>query len=166
MGFLYLRKGTPLLNLLDGGAQENGHRGGTENVAGIVGMAEALKFNVENMQKHTEHLQNLQQIFISELNKSGFDYIVNGAEKRIPGSLSLSFPNRQGEVILHRLDLMGVAVTTGSACNSKETEVSHVLQAIALPERLAMGTVRFTFGFENTEEEVRYIADCVVNILA
>ncbi|WP_299447202.1 cysteine desulfurase family protein [uncultured Phascolarctobacterium sp.] len=165
MGFLYVRKGTPLLNLLDGGAQENGHRGGTENVAGIVGMSEALKFNVENMQKHTEHLLNLQHLFIKELDRSGFDYVLNGSEERIPGSFSISFPNREGEAILHRLDLMGVAVTTGSACNSKETVISHVLKAIDLPDTLAKGTVRFTFGFENTEEEVKYVANYIAKIL-
>lgn len=165
IGFLYLRKKMPLLNLLDGGAQECGHRGGTENVASIVGMAEALKFNVENMRQHIEHLRNLQQVFISELDKYGFDFVLNGAENRIPGSLSISFLNKEGEAILHRLDLMGVAVTTGSACNSKETVTSHVLKAIALPETLAKGTVRFTFGFENTEEEVKYVANCVAKIL-
>lgn len=165
MGFLYVRKGTPLLNLLDGGAQENGHRGGTENVAGIVGMSEALKFNVENMQKHTEHLLNLQHLFINELDRCGFGYVLNGSEKRIPGSFSISFTNREGETILHRLDLMGVAVTTGSACNSKETVISHVLKAIDLPDTLAKGTVRFTFGFENTEEEVKYVANCIAKIL-
>lgn len=165
MGFLYVRKGTPLLNLLDGGAQENGHRGGTENVAGIIGMSEALKFNVENMQKHTEHLLNLQHLFINELDRCGFGYVLNGSEKRIPGSFSISFTNREGETILHRLDLMGVAVTTGSACNSKETVISHVLKAIDLPDTLAKGTVRFTFGFENTEEEVKYVANCIAKIL-
>lgn len=165
MGFLYVRKGTPLLNLLDGGAQESGHRGGTENVAGIVGMAEALKFNVENMQKHTEHLLNLQHLFINELDRCGFGYVLNGSEKRIPGSFSISFTNREGETILHRLDLMGVAVTTGSACNSKEAVISHVLKAIDLPDTLAKGTVRFTFGFENTEEEVKYVANCIAKIL-
>lgn len=165
MGLLYLRKGTPLLNLLDGGAQESGHRGGTENVAGIVGMAEALKFNVENMQKHTEHLLNLQHLFINELDRCGFGYVLNGSEKRIPGSFSISFTNREGETILHRLDLMGVAVTTGSACNSKEAVISHVLKAIDLPDTLAKGTVRFTFGFENTEEEVKYVANCIAKIL-
>lgn len=165
MGFLYLRKGMPLLNLLDGGAQEVGRRGGTENIAGIVGMAEALKFNVENMQKHTEHLLSLQHLFIKELDRSGFDYVLNGSEERISGSFSISFPNREGEAILHRLDLMGVAVTTGSACNSKETVISHVLKAIDLPDTLAKGTVRFTFGFENTEEEVKYVANCIAKIL-
>lgn len=165
IGFLYLKKGIPLLNLLDGGAQESGHRGGTENVASIVGMAEALKFNIENMQKHTEHLQNLQKIFINELDRYDINYVLNGYEKRVPGSCSISFPNKEGEAILHRLDLMGVAVTTGSACNSRETVTSHVLKAIALSETLAKGTVRFTFGFENTEEEVKHVANCIAKIL-
>lgn len=166
IGFLYIRKGTALMNLLDGGAQEYGHRGGTENVASIVGMATALRFNVDNMQKHTSHLEQLQKIFIKGLDEHGVDYVLNGSEHRIPGSFSVSFPHKEGEAILHRLDLMGVAVTTGSACNSKETEVSHVLKAIALPENLALGTVRFTFGFDNTEEEVRYVANCLAKIMA
>ena len=166
IGFLYIKKGTPLMNLLDGGAQESGHRGGTENVASIVGMATALRFNVDNMQKHTSHLEQLQKIFIKGLDEHGVDYVLNGSEHRIPGSFSVSFPHKEGEAILHRLDLMGVAVTTGSACNSKETEVSHVLKAIALPENLALGTVRFTFGFDNTEDEVRYVANCLAKIMA
>ena len=166
IGFLYIRKGTSLMNLLDGGAQESGHRGGTENVASIVGMATALRFNVDNMQKHTSHLEQLQKIFIKGLDEHGVDYVLNGYEYRIPGSFSVSFPHKEGEAILHRLDLMGVAVTTGSACNSKETEVSHVLKAISLPENLALGTVRFTFGFDNTEEEVRYVANCLAKIMA
>ena len=165
-GFLYIRKGTALMNLLDGGAQESGHRGGTENVASIVGMATALRFNVDNMQKHTSHLEHLQKIFIKGLDEHGVDYVLNGSEYRIPGSFSVSFPHKEGEAILHRLDLMGVAVTTGSACNSKETEISHVLKAIALPENLALGTVRFTFGFDNTEDEVRYVANCLAKIMA
>ena len=105
-------------------------------------------------------------LFIKGLDEHGVDYVLTGSEYRIPGSFSVSFPHKEGEAILHRLDLMGVAVTTGSACNSKETEVSHVLKAIALPENLALGTVRFTFGFENTEEEVRYVANCLAKIMA
>ena len=118
------------------------------------------------IQKHTSHLEQLQKIFIKGLDEHGVDYVLNGSEHRIPGSFSVSFPHKEGEAILHRLDLMGVAVTTGSACNSKETEVSHVLKAIALPEKLALGTVRFTFGFDNTEDEVRYVVSCLAKIVA
>lgn len=165
IGFLYIKQGLNLSNLIDGGAQEFGRRGGTENVASIVGMAEALKFNVTNMEAHTEHLNRLHRLLLTELDKNHLSYVLNGSEHRIPGSLSLSFAHRDGEAILHRLDLMGVAVTTGSACNSQETEVSHVLQAIKLPAHLARGTIRVSLGFENTEEEVKSIALCLAKIL-
>lgn len=165
IGFLYVRRGTPLMNLVDGGVQERGHRGGTENIAGIVGMAEALKFNVKYLEEHTEHLNRLYKIFINEMEKTGIPYVLNGSGKRIPGSISISFPDRSGESILHRLDLMGIEVTTGSACNSKEVELSHVLKAINLPSNVANGTIRITLGYENTEDEVRKIVASLSKIL-
>lgn len=164
IGFLYIKRGLKLANLVDGGAQESGRRGGTENIASIVGMAEALQFNVANLEAHTERLNRLCKLLLDELDKKRLPYVLNGSEHRIPGSLSLSFAHEDGEALLHRLDLMGVAVTTGSACNSHETEVSHVLQAIKLPAHLAKGTIRVTLGFENTEEEVKRIALCLAKL--
>ncbi len=166
VGFLYLRKGTDICPYVDGGAQEGKYRASTENIAGIVGMAVALKRSCEEIEVRKAHLQHLEYILLDRLNQYGFDYRRNGKGEHIPGNLSLSFKNADGEALLHRLDLMGVSVSTGSACNSKSTELSHVLTAIHLPLEYAYGTIRVSLGYENTEEEVVYIADCIRKILA
>ena len=140
-------------------------RGGTEAVASIVAMASALERNCTSMEKHREHLRQLEKIIISELDTAGVDYIRNGADARIPGNISLSFKHFDGEMILHRLDLRGICVSTGSACNSKETEISHVLQAIHLPEEYARGTIRISLGKGNTVEEVKIIAEELLRIV-
>ena len=158
VGFLYFRRGVKLLPLLDGGGQEHGMRAGTENVAGIVGMATALREHINQIDQEAFYLQGLTKRLIAQLQQFGLDFRVNGADYRIPGRLSLSFRGADGEMLLHRLDLMGTAVATGSACDSKETQVSHVISAIAVPENYANGTIRVTFGAENTEEQVDAIA--------
>ena len=91
--------------------------------------------------------------------------MINGSSQRIPGSLSLSFKGADGEMLLHRLDLMGTAVATGSACNSKETELSHVIEAIRIPENYASGTIRITLGMDNTEDQMYTIADQIQRII-
>jgi cysteine desulfurase len=90
---------------------------------------------------------------------------VNGAEKHVPGSISISFRGVDGEMLLHRLDLMGIAVATGSACNSKDTVLSHVIKAIAVPEAYAKGTIRITLGMDNNEEQVDKIVAALRRIL-
>ena len=165
IGFLYVRKGTNLLPYHHGGAQETNMRAGTENAASIAAMAAALERNCETMNKHRDHLLQLEKIILYKLNSAGIDYIRNGAEPRIPGNISLSFKNYDGEMILHRLDLKGICVSTGSACNSKETEISHVLQAIHLPEEYARGTIRISLGKGNTMDEAKTIAEEILTIV-
>ena len=165
IGFLYIRSGVSILPLLDGGGQEHGIRGGTENVAGIVGMATALQEHIENLEQNTTYLQNLSSRLIMQLEQYELDFLINGSSKRIPGSLSLSFKDADGEMLLHRLDLMGTAIATGSACNSKETELSHVIQAIQVPHKYANGTIRITFGIDNTVEDADTIAEQIARIL-
>lgn len=162
VGFLYSRQG--LTNIIDGGAQEGGRRAGTENVAAIVGMAVALKKNCENMQKNTEHIKHLEEIILDRLKGSGLDYIRNGINQ-LPGNLSLSFANVEGEMLLHRMDLKKICISTGSACDSSNTQVSHVIKAISVPERYAKGTIRISLGKDNTEEEAVSIVDTLVGIL-
>ena len=165
IGFLYIRNGTMLEPLIHGGGQESGMRSGTENVAGIVGMAAALKEHIGKLDAEARYLNLLQKKFINGLRAKGLDFIENGSTNRIPGNVSLSFRNASGEVLLHRLDLMGISIATGSACNSKETTISHVIQAIGVPEKYANGTIRVSFGPENTEDEVLTIIEGIYKIL-
>lgn len=164
IGFLYVREGTNIEPLLHGGGQERNMRAGTENVAGIVGMTTALEEHVASLETDSIRLEYLRSKLLCEL--EGLDFIVNGSENHIPGSLSISFKNVEGEMLLHRLDLMGVSVATGSACNSKETVLSHVISAIKVPEEYANGTVRITLGLDNDEDQVERIASCLKKIIA
>ena len=164
VGFLYIRKGTPIAPLLDGGAQEHALRAGTENVAGVVGMAEALRRNCEEITINFLRLEHLGQMLVERLRSTGLDFKQNGGDHTLPGLLSLSFPGADGEAILHRMDLMDISISTGSACNSKSTEVSHVLRAIRLEEGLAKGTIRISFGNDNTEEDAVKIVAALVKM--
>ncbi len=165
IGFLYIRKGVELPPYADGGAQENAHRAGTENVAAIVGMAAALKSNCDLLEQNQQHILSLERQLISRLDEIGVTYKRNGGDSRLPGLLSLSFPGKDGEAILHRTDLVGISISTGSACDSVNTEISHVLQAIRLDEDYAKGTIRISLGKNNTEEEVEQIAAALAKIL-
>lgn len=164
IGFLYIRKGTRIRPYMDGGAQEHGLRAGTENVAAIVGMAAALEENVRHMTANHQHLISLEQIILQALDASGIDYLRNGTAPQVPGNMSLSFKGMEGEMLLHRLDLKGIEVSTGSACNSEKTEVSYVLKSIGLDEAYALGTIRISLGRYNTTEEAEAIARALVQI--
>lgn len=165
VGFLYIRKGTPMTAYANGGAQEFGMRAGTENIASIVGMATALKKNCELLHTTNDCLLSLERQLITALDASGIEFRQNGSQTHIPGNISLSFPDRDGEALLHRLDLMGICVSTGSACDSRNTQISHVLQAIGLEERYAKGTIRISLGKDNTVSEVDFIANALIKIL-
>lgn len=165
IGFLYIKEGVNWPALIKGGTQENGLRAGTENVASIVGMATALEENVISICENESHLAHLEEILISNLSRSGIAFYRNGAENHIKGNVSLSFPNRSGESIMHRLDLKGICVSTGSACDSKETQISHVLKAIGLEKMLAKGTIRISLSKYNTEYDMMKIVQVLVGIL-
>lgn len=164
VGFLYIRRDAALASYASGGAQESGRRAGTENVAGAVGMAAALEENCTGIQEHTRLLERLGRALLEELTRQGVECRRNGTDW-LPGVLSLSFPGASGEMLLHRLDLKGISVSTGSACNGSNTQTSHVLQAIGLEEKWAHGTVRISLGRDNTEDEARYIARCIADVL-
>lgn len=163
IGFLYIRKGLSICPFNDGGAQEFGMRAGTENVASIVGMAVALKNNCENLTENERHLLQLEQQLVHEI--ENIDYVRNGASNHIPGNISLSFKGADGEALLHRLDLMGICVSTGSACNSKDTTISHVLKAIKLDEEYAKGTIRISFGNINNSSDVKIVSAAINQII-
>lgn len=165
IGFLYIKKGTNIIPYCDGGSQEFGMRAGTENIASIVGMATALKINVEQLQQNEKYMLTLEERLLKELQCSGLDYKHNGHRHHIPGLVSVSFKNGDGETILHRLDLMGICISTGSACDSVNTKISHVLQAIKLSKDYAKGTVRISLGKENTENDVVEIVNALKKVL-
>ncbi len=164
-GFLYIKNGCSLLSYVDGGSQESGKRAGTENVAGIVCMAAALKNNCLHLQKNQEHILSLEQELIKRLKIANIRFVRNGGKNMLPGLMSLSFPGVDGEAILHRMDLMGICVSTGSACNSEDKEISHVLKAIGLDEDYAKGTIRISLGKYNTSEDIIKIANGLIKIL-
>lgn len=165
IGFLYLRDGIKLPPYINGGGQESGRRSGTENVAGIVGMAVALKENTDKLEENMNKLSNLDTLFRDKLKICKVEYLLNGADQRIPGNISVSFKGLDGEAILHRMDLKGIEIATGSACDSKKTQVSHVLKAIGLSEEYARGTVRISLGIDNTEEDIDIIATHLIQIV-
>lgn len=166
IGFLYMREGLKWPNLIYGGSQENGARGGTENVASIVGMAVALKESVDSLADNIFHLRELEDIVLQTLSQKGINYRRNGDIRHIPGNLSLSFKGFEGEMLLHRLDLKGIMVSTGSACDSRVTQISHVLKAIGLPEDEAVSTIRISLGHQNTPEEACKIAEAIASIVS
>ena len=166
IGFLYVRKGTHLAPYANGGAQEHGMRAGTENVASIVSMATALKKNCAEMQQTTEKLHTMETIFVDTLRQANIDFIRNGAENRVPGNVNISIRGASGEMLLHRLDLKGISISTGSACDSVNTQVSHVIQAIGVPQDYAEGTIRVSFGRDNVVEDAAEVARAIISVIA
>lgn len=161
IGFLYIRKGMKILPYIDGGAQESRYRAGTENIASIVGMAIALKENYSNLKRNMTYIKSLEIRLLDKLREAHIPFVRNGGDNTLPGLISLSFSGADGEAILHRMDLKGICIATGSACDSVNTEISHVLKSIQLEEKLAKGTIRISLGSNNTEEDV----DCIVGDL-
>lgn len=164
-GFLYVHKGCQLPSYADGGSQESGHRAGTENIPGIVAMATALKNNCSQLDENKDRIARLEQELLRQLKETHIPFLRNGGESTLPGLVSLSFPGADGEAILHRMDLMGICISTGSACNSQDTEISHVLKAIELNEDYAKGTIRISLGKYNTMEDVDKIVRGLEKIL-
>lgn len=164
-GFLYVRNGIDIHPYLDGGAQERGQRAGTENIASIVAMATALRKNCDRMENTIVQLRNLENIFLSRLSQGRLDYVRNGSSNHLPGNINISIRGADGEMLLHRLDLKEICISTGSACDSVNTQVSHVIKAIQVPAPYAEGTIRITFGVDNTEKEAVAIAEAILHIL-
>lgn len=165
IGFLYIRKGVKLRPLNDGGAQEMGFRAGTENVASVVAMAIALKNNCTHVDSVTKRLKEMELSFYKALDQSNINYIRNGSDNRVPGNISISIKDANGEMLLHRLDLKKICISTGSACDSKNTQVSHVIKAISVPNDYAEGTIRISFGKNNSDKDALFIAESLINIL-
>ncbi len=164
VGALFIRNGVKIENLIVGGHQERMKRGGTTNVAGVVGFAEAFKIAEEEREQNYAYVSSLRDRFIEKVLKEVPNVKLNGAlgEKRLPANADFSFEYIEGESILFRLDLEGIAVSSGSACSSGSLEPSHVLLALGLPEELAHGSIRFSFGKHNTIEEIDFAVEVLV----
>lgn len=164
VGFLYIRRGLAVGALLHGGSQERGRRAGTENVAGIVGMAAAAKVAFAEMTESAEKKRARTELFFRLLREELPAVYRNGSESaRLPGHLNLCFPGVSAELLLILLDQAGIAASAGAACASGALEPSHVLLAMGRSEQEARASLRFSFGAENTEEEVRRAAQIVTN---
>lgn len=164
IGFLYVSDTIKLLPYIDGGSQEFSLRAGTENVPAVAAMALALEKNCRDIKKTAEKLSDCTKILLDCLQSNNVDFIINGGENRLPGHLSLSFKKCDGETLMHRLDLKNICVATGSACNSRQTKISHVLQALNIPEDYIKGTIRVTFGKENSLEDAEIAGNQLINL--
>ena len=158
-GFLYVRKGIRLPNLIEGGGQEQRRRAGTENLAGIMGMSEALRIAVRDMDEHMERVSAMRDRLISEIEKIPRVRLNGDRERRLPGNINFCFDGIEGESLLLSLDLEGICASSGSACTSGSLEPSHVLLAIGIPKEVAHGSLRLSIDAVNTDEEIDYITE-------
>ncbi len=166
IGVLYVRNGLKIKSMVSGGHQERTKRGGTSNVACAVGMAEALRLNRLTLKEDYQKVKELRDYFVSRVeNEIPYSYYNGDRENRVPSNADFSFEFIEGESILFSLDLEGIAVSSGSACSSGSLDPSHVLLAIGIEEAVAHGSIRFSFGKENTKEEVDYVVDKLKQII-
>ena len=166
IGVLYIRSGLKIEKLVSGGHQERSMRGGTTNVPAVVGMAEALRIATQSLDENAAYVSAIRDHFIHRVLRE-IPYVkLNGhPEKRLPANANFSFRYIEGESLLFSLDLKNIAVSSGSACSSGSLEPSHVLLAMGLPEGLAHGSIRFSFGKGNTMEEADYTVDALKEIV-
>ena len=158
VGALWVRKGVRLIPLLDGGVQEGGRRAGTENIPAIVGLGKAAELAKANMTARMEHLSQLRDRLLMELPAKIDHVVVTGhPQHRLPGNASFCVEFIEGEAMLMLLNSQGVAVSSGSACTSRALKASHVLIAMGLPHTLAQGSLLFSFGIDNTSEDIDYV---------
>ena len=166
VGALYVARHVPLKSHLFGGKQEWNRRGGTENVAGIVGMGKAAEIVSEKMESFQRNVLACREAMIKVWEKASLDFVINGhQEKFLPHILNVSFPGLETETLLMNLDLEGVACSSGSACTSGTLEISHVLKAMQLPEPVLRSAVRFSFGWNTSVEDAAEAAKRLVNIV-
>ena len=166
LGALYVRNGLKIGKLIVGGHQERTRRGGTTNVPAVVGMAEALRLTRETLEEDNKKVRKLRDYFISRVEAEIKDAYLNGdRENRVVSNANFSFKYIEGESILFMLDLNGICVSSGSACSSGSLDPSHVLLAIGVPIEVAHGSIRFSFGKENTKEQVDYVVEKLKEII-
>ena len=156
-GALYIRRGIRIKSLIEGGAQERSRRAGTENVAGIVGLAKALELAISTMEERKEKLTKMRNRLITGLLQIERSRLNGDRESRLPGNINMCFEGIEGESLLLMLDIKGVSASSGSACTSGSLDPSHVLLSLGLPHEIAHGSLRLSFSDANTEEEIDYL---------
>ena len=166
VGVLYARRGMVLTNLIEGGAQERGKRAGTENVAGIVALAAALKESCEHMEENTARILPMRVKLFAELAKIPHSKINGSLAHHVPGTVNMCFEGIEGESLLLLLDDNGICASSGSACTSGSLDPSHVLLSIGLPHEVAHGSLRLSIGEYNTMEEIDHIIETVPKVVA
>ena len=154
VGFLYVQNGTRIKSLINGGKQEQGVRGGTENILGIVSMAAALEDSVKHMDEHNTYVKYLRDKLLDKLLKIPGAKLNGSLENRACSNINIRFPGVSGAKLVTLCSLYGIYISSGSACNEGIAEPSHVLKAIGLTDEEALSSVRITIGYENTEEEI------------
>ena len=166
IGALYVNKNIEFKNLIDGGHQEREKRAGTENVSGMIGLGEACKIAKDNMENHVNRLTELRDFYFSEVKNQIQNIKINGSlDHRLPGNSNISFKGVSGSELLMKLDERGICASAGSACSSGSSMPSHVLTAIGLTSEYAEGTLRVTFGDENTKEDVEYLVTSLADVI-
>jgi len=166
VGALWVRKGVRIMPLLDGGVQEGGRRAGTENIPAIVGLGKAAELAKSTMAARIEHLTQLRDRLLDGL-PSRIDHVVvtGHPQNRLPGNASFCVEFIEGESMLMLLNSRGVAVSSGSACTSRALKASHVLIAMGIPHELAQGSLLFSFGIDNTFEDIDYVLEALPPIV-
>ena len=165
VGALYVRRGLPMVNIIEGGAQERGKRGGTENLPGIVGMAAALEDACENMEKNNAKVIALRDKLIAGISQIPHCALNGDPVNRLPGNVSFCFEGIEGESLLLLLDAQGICASSGSACTSGSLDPSHVLLAIGRVHDVAHGSLRLSLCHENPDEEVEHILTAVPQVV-
>ncbi len=166
VGFLYARRGIKLSNLIEGGAQEAGLRGGTENVPGIGAMAKALEEAYDNLSKNKESVGSKRDRIIEGLSKIPHSALNGDKDRRLYGNISFCFEGIEGEALLLLLDDKGIQASSGSACTSGSLDPSHVMLAIGRPHEVAHGSLRLSISDDITDEDVEYIIESVTQVVA
>lgn len=166
VGVLYVKRGIRLDSIISGGGQERGKRAGTENVSAIVGLGKAIELATKNIEENNKKLVQLRDSLIKKT-EDNIDHVrLNGHRtKRLPGNVNMCFEFIEGESLLLSLDMVGIAGSSGSACTSGSLDPSHVLLAIGLPHGIAHGSLRLSLGVNNTEEEIDYVVENLIEIV-
>ena len=165
VGFLYVKNGIKTHSLIYGGKQEQGIRGGTENVLGIIAMAAALEDSIINMEERNKHIYNLRGKLLHQMLCIPEVYLNGSLSNRVGSNINVRIKGVKGQDVVAMADQYGICISAGSACNEGNAEPSHVLKAIGLTDEEALSSIRITLGYENTEEEIDYCCDIFPKII-